>query len=138
MSCIYARRVASVVSNSMQPCRPWPARFPCQGSSPGKNTRAYWPYWLPHPSRVLYFLMSEPPTPLNTWCCQNPCDPSSCTTSTPGHHKGKPKFSRAASGANPSGRPTCRGGNKTTAETQRQCGQGRRPQTLPPGVQAAG
>jgi len=40
-----------------------------------------------------------------TWCCQNPCDPSSCTTSTPGPHRGKPKSSRAASGANPSGRP---------------------------------
>ena len=37
------------------------------------------------------------------WCCQNPCNPSSCTTSTPGLHRGKPKFSRAASGANPRG-----------------------------------
>ena len=25
---------------------------------------------------------------LSTCCCQNPCDPSSCTTSTPGPHKG--------------------------------------------------
>ena len=56
--------------------------------------------------------------PLSTWCCQNPCNPSSCTTSTPGPHRGKPKPSRAASGANPSGCPTCRGGNKTTIETQ--------------------
>ena len=40
---------------------------------------------------------------LSTWCCQNPCDPSSCTTSTPGPHRGKPKSSRAASEANPSG-----------------------------------
>ena len=62
-SCVYARSVALVMSNSLQPCRPWPARFPCQGSSPGKNTRAYWPYWLPYPSRVLYFLMSEPQLP---------------------------------------------------------------------------
>ena len=31
--------------------------------------------------------------------------------------RGKPKPSRAASGANPRGRPTCRGGNKTTSET---------------------
>ena len=30
----------------------------------------------------------------------------------------KPKPSRAASEANPSGRPTCRGGNKTAIETQ--------------------
>ena len=37
-------------------------------------------------------------------------------------HRGKPKSSRAGSGANPSGRPTCRGGNKTTIETQGQHG----------------
>ena len=60
-------------------------------------------YWLPYPSRALYFLLPWLPTPLSTWCCQNPCDPSSCTTSTPGPHRGKPKSSRAASGANPSG-----------------------------------
>ena len=41
-------------------------------------------YWLLYPSRALYFLMPYPPTPLSTWCCQNPCDPSSCPTSTPG------------------------------------------------------
>ena len=29
-SCIYACRVASVVSNSLWPCRLWPARFLCQ------------------------------------------------------------------------------------------------------------
>ena len=37
------------------------------------------------------------------WCCQNPCDPSSCTASTPGPHKRKLRSSRAASEANPSG-----------------------------------
>ena len=58
----------------------------------------------------------------NTWCCQKPCYPSSCTTSTPGPHRDKPKPSRTASGANPSGRPTYTGGNKTTMETQGQCG----------------
>jgi len=41
-------------------------------------------------------------------------------TSTAGPHRGKPKSSRAVSGANPSGQPTCRGGNKTTIETQGQ------------------
>ena len=60
-------------------------------------------YWLPYPSRALYFLLPYPPTPLSTWCCQNPCNPSSCTTSTPGPHRGRPKSSRAASGASPSG-----------------------------------
>ena len=33
MSCVYARRVASIVSNSLQPCRLWPARLLCQGFS---------------------------------------------------------------------------------------------------------
>ena len=36
--------------------------------------------------------------------------------------QGKPRPSRAASGANPSGWPTYRSGNKTTIETQGQCG----------------
>ena len=30
-SCVYAYRVASVVSNSFQPCRLWPGRLFCQG-----------------------------------------------------------------------------------------------------------
>ena len=29
-------------------------------------------YWLPYLSRALYFLLPWPPTPLSTWCCQNP------------------------------------------------------------------
>ncbi|CAN0567202.1 unnamed protein product [Rangifer tarandus platyrhynchus] len=62
-------------------------------------------HWLPHPPRALYCLLPWPPTPLRTWCCRNPCDPSSPTTSTPGPHRGKPKSSRAASGANPVGDP---------------------------------
>ena len=78
-------------------------------------------YWLPFSSRALYFLLPQPPAPLSIWCCQNPCDPSSYSTSTPGPHRGKPKSSRAASGTNSSGRTTCRGGNKTTIETQGQC-----------------
>ena len=100
--CVYARRVTLVASDSLQPCRLWPARLLCQGV--GFSRQESWSV-LP-----------------NTWCCQNPCYPSSCTTSTPGPHWGRPKSSTAASGANPSGRPTCRGGNKTTIETQEQCG----------------
>ena len=57
--------------------------------------------WLPYLFRALYFLLPWPPTPLSTWCCQNPCDPSSCTTFTSGPHRGKAKPSRAASGAKP-------------------------------------
>ena len=76
---------------------------------------------LPYPSRALCFLLPWPPTPLSPWCCQNPCASGSCTTSTLGPHRGKPKASRAASGVNPSGQPISRGGNKTTVETQGQC-----------------
>ena len=60
-------------------------------------------YWLSYPSRALYVQLPYLPTPQSTWCCQNPCDPSSCTTSTPGPHRGRLKSSRAASGFNPSG-----------------------------------
>ena len=78
---------------------------------------------LPFPSpRALYFLLPLLPTPLSIWCSQNPCNPSSFDTSTPGPHRSKPKSSGAASGENPSGQPTCRGGNKTTVETRGQCG----------------
>ena len=43
-----------------------------------------------------------------------------------------------ASGANPSGWPTCRGGDKATTETQGQCSWGRGPKTFPPAVQGVG
>ena len=49
-SCIYARRVTSVVSSSLRPCGLWPARFLCQGASPGKNIGAYWPLLVAMPS----------------------------------------------------------------------------------------
>ena len=32
-------------------------------------------YWLPYPSRALYFLLPQLPTPLSTWCCQNALQP---------------------------------------------------------------
>ena len=75
-------------------------------------------YWMSYHSKALYFLLPYLPNPLKTCCCQNSCDPSSFNLATPGPHRGKPKSSRADSGANPSGQPTCRGGNKTTVETQ--------------------
>ena len=96
----------------------------CQGSLSGRGVlqarilEHIGQYWVSYPSRALYFLLPQPPTSLSNRCCQNPCNPSSCTTSTPGPHRGKPKSSRAASGANPGGRPICRGENKTTTETQ--------------------
>ena len=42
-SCIYIRKVTLVITNSLRPCRLWPARLLCQGGSPGKNTGVYWP-----------------------------------------------------------------------------------------------
>ena len=42
-SYVYACRVASVMSNSLQPCGLWPARLLSHGGFPGKNTGAYWP-----------------------------------------------------------------------------------------------
>ena len=42
-SSTYACRVTSVVSDSLRPCRLWPARLLREGDSPGKNTGAYGP-----------------------------------------------------------------------------------------------
>ena len=50
----------------------------------------YGQYWLPYPSKALYFLLPQPPAPLGTRCCQNPRDPSSCSSSTPGPHGANP------------------------------------------------
>ena len=74
--------------------------------------------WLPYPSRALYaalatnspdyLVLPEPPWPkqlhhLHTWPSLGPCLQGSLR-------------------ANPSGRPTCRSGNKTTTGTQGECG----------------
>ena len=40
---IYACRVTSVMSYSLQHCRLWSVKLLCQGHSPGKNTGVYWP-----------------------------------------------------------------------------------------------
>ena len=91
-------------------CGLWPVRLLCQE---GFFRQEYWGV-LDNAGchALLEHCISCCPSrqPPSTWCCQNPCDPSSCTTSTPGPHRGRPTSSRAASGANPSGRPTCRGG----------------------------
>ena len=42
-SCIYAHKVSSVVSSSLQPCRLWSTRLLYQGGSLGKNTEVCWP-----------------------------------------------------------------------------------------------
>ena len=61
-----------------------------EGGSPGNNTRVYWPVLVAIPSRALYFLLPQLPAPLRTWCCRNPCDPSSCMTSSPGPQGANP------------------------------------------------
>ena len=72
ISCIYARKVTSIVSNCFRPCSLWPARLLCQGGSSGKNTAVYWPILVAIPSGALYFLLPYPLTPLSNWCYQNP------------------------------------------------------------------
>ena len=122
-SCVYARRVTSVMSNALRPCRLWPARLLCQRAR--FSRQECWSILANTGCHTLlehYISCCSSLQLPSTWCCQNPCVTSSCTTSTPGPHRGKPKSSRAASGGNPSGQPTCRGGNKITFETQRQCG----------------
>ena len=113
------KSLASMLTGSLQscqtlhPCSLWSARLLCQGE--GFSRQEYWSILantgchtlLEHcisccPSRQPpeNLVLPEPLRPkqlhhLHTWPSQ-----------------GKPKSSRAASGANPSGRPTCRGGNK--------------------------
>ena len=89
---------------TLRPCKLWPARLLCQGG--GFSRQEHWSILANTGCHTLLehyisFCPSHPP--LSTWCCQNPCNPSSRTTSTPGPHRGKPKSSRAASGSNPSG-----------------------------------
>jgi len=58
-SCIYAHRVASVMSESLWPCRLWPARLLCQGGGvlQARILECIGQYWFPYPSRTLYFLL---------------------------------------------------------------------------------
>ena len=91
-SCIYTCRVTYVVSKSLRPCRLWPARLLCQGGGFSKQE-----YWRPLANTSCHTLqehyISCCPScqfPLSTLCCQNPCNPSSCTTSTPGPHVANP------------------------------------------------
>ena len=63
-------------------------------------------------------------TPRSTWCCQNPCDSSICTSSTPGPHP-SPRETQVLQDSlrsKPQWMTPCRGGNKTIIETQGQCG----------------
>ena len=54
-SCVYVCRVALLLSGSSQPCRLWPARLLCQRGA--RILERIGQYWLPYPSRALYFLL---------------------------------------------------------------------------------
>ena len=90
--------------------------FSIRGTLQARILEHFGHYWLPYPSRALYFLLPQLPTPLSIWCCQNPCNPTSCTASAISPLWDRSKSSRAAAQANPSGRPRgrYRGGNKIT------------------------
>ena len=88
------------------------------GSS-GKNTGAYGPILV-----AMAFYISGCPSRQPPWVPGAARTPATQAAAPPPHlaSRGRPKSCRAASGANPSGRPTRRGGNRTTAETQGQRG----------------
>ena len=102
-SCIYTCRVTYVVSKSLRPCRLWPARLLCQGGGFSKQE-----YWRPLANTSCHTLqehyISCCPScqfPLSTLCCQNPCNPSSCTTSTPALTGANPGHPRQPQGQTP-------------------------------------
>ena len=93
-SCVYVRRVTSVVSNSLWPCRLWPASLLCQGR--GFSRQEYWSvligqYWLPY---LLEHYISCCPS------CQLPWVPAAARTSAT--QAAAPPPHLALTGANPS------------------------------------
>ena len=98
-SCTYARWVSLVLSDSLRPCRLWPARLPCQGGLFSRQE-----YWSVLANTGCHTLLEH-----FISCCPtaNPpeylvlSEPLRPTTSTPGPRRGKPKPSSAASGAKP-------------------------------------
>ena len=56
-SYIYVHRVILVLSDSLQPCRLWPARLLCQWVLQARIPENIGQHWLPYPSRALYFLL---------------------------------------------------------------------------------
>ena len=91
-SLFYVHRVILVMSDSSRPCRLWPARLLCQGG--GFFRQEYWSILANTGCHsLLEHCISCFPSHqlLSTRCHQNSCDLSSCTSSTPGPHRGKPK-----------------------------------------------
>ena len=110
------------LSDSMPPCRLWPARFLCQGW--GFSRQEYWSILAktglhallehyisccPSPNSPRYLVLPEPLQPkqlhhLHTWPSQ-----------------GKTQVLQGNLRTNPIGQPTGGGGNKTIIEIQGQC-----------------
>ena len=110
------------LSDSMPPCRLWPARFLCQGW--GFSRQEYWSVLAktgrhallehyisccPSPNSPRYLVLPEPLQPkqlhhLHTWPSQ-----------------GKTQVLQGNLRTNPIGQPTGGGGNKTIIEIQGQC-----------------
>ena len=122
-SCLCARRVVSVMSDSLRPCRLWPARLLCHGG--GFSKKEYWSILANTGCHTLlqHYISCSP-------SCQPPWIPGAARPLQPKKlqrihtwpSQVKPNSSGAALEGNPCGWPTCRAGNKTTVETQRQCG----------------
>ena len=93
--------------------------------------------WLPYLFRALYFLLPWPPTPLSTWCCQNPCDPSSCTTSTPGPHRANPSPPGKPQELKPMDDTHVEVEIKPQLKPRGSVAKEKKPKTFPPAVQAA-
>ena len=104
-------------------CRLWLFRLLCQGG--GFSRQEHWSILANTGCHTLleHFISCCPGRQI-PWVSGVVRTPATQAAAPPPHlaSQGKPKPSRAASGANPSGRPTCRGGNTMTIETQRQCG----------------
>ena len=88
---------------------------------PGPDLSGTWPLAPLHALSLMRVDLSQPPIPLHTCRCWQP---GSHATSAPCPHWGRPKCSKAVSGADPCGQPICRGGAKTTAKPQGPCNQG--------------
>ena len=91
-------------------------------ASPGKNTGAYRPILVVIPFWSTIFPAALATNPPEYLVLPEPLRPRQLHHLHTWPSQGQTKPSRAASGANPSGQPTSRGGNKTTIETQGQCG----------------
>ena len=100
-SCIYAGRVASFMSNSLHPCRLWPARLLCQEGSPGKNTGACWPIQVAIPFWSTIFPAALAANPPEYLMLPEPLRPKQLHHLRTWPSRDKPKSSRAASGAKP-------------------------------------